>query len=159
MAKENKNIGLIIAGAVVFAGIITTAIIMFSKKKEETSGENEQSNQEGTQNGQGGNAVANTITNIATNTKKAGYISEKPSNQYNLTVHFAVPRPAVGFVKKGSIISLTNFGKYNGVYPVMDTWTDDSGNLGAVYLVSKNVTSENSNNTSYDGTGLITKIS
>ncbi len=171
---KNKNL---IYGILVFAGIgaISTIAFIATIKREKR----ENNSNEGSQ--QGGGGLLDTISNIGTNiiqssqtgtsttstggeiiigqnAWKAGYISEKPNAQYNLVVHFAVPRPDVGFINKNSNVQLLMFGKYNGTYKVFDIWQDDSGKLGAIYLKSDKVTEENATNRQYENKGIIKKL-
>lgn len=172
---KNKSL---IYGILVFATLGAISTIAFIATNKRNKEEKEEAGlQEGSQ--QSGGGILDTISNVATNiiqglqtgtttntsgeiiigqnAWKAGYISEKPNNQYNLTVHFAVPRPNVGFITKNSNVQLLMFGKYNGTYKVFDVWIDDSGKLGAIYLKSDKVTEANETNRQYENNGIIKK--
>ncbi len=64
-----------------------------------------------------------------------GYIQYKTGNE--IAVHYASPRPAIGTVKAGDVVTFKqgwdgdDFG-----YLVKRIWKDSSGNLGAIYIDS-----------------------
>lgn len=95
-----------------------------------------------------------TTTGTPKATYKISYVTEDADKKI-MAIHFAAPRPAKESVPTGATVRLEKMGKYDGSYTVVNTWTDDSGNQGAIYIESDLVTTSNKENKTWDGKGII----
>lgn len=156
--KKNK---FILPSLLLFIGGLIFYFLKYENvedNNEEQKNNNENENLENVEvDKSSGKIIIDGVKYTADKIKKVGYISER-KDKNELVVHLAIPRPNFDYIKKGNQIMLVNMGRYNGYYNVNDTWKDDSGNLGAIYLTSNKIEKSNENNTEFENKGIIIKI-